>query len=155
MLRAAGANPDQDAASSSAETHDRFRDVMVPFAESADAEITAVQALATDANESMKATTEFFGEPFKVDNAGRIFKLVADFLVTFDKVTKDMDAAAAAEVRKIKHEEAAALRKSRSAANTPRDGGDDGSGGGGDASGPGGLRSSKQRGGGHFLDPKS
>jgi hypothetical protein len=34
------------AASSSAETHDRFRDVMVPFAESADADVTAAQSLA-------------------------------------------------------------------------------------------------------------
>ena len=39
VLRAAGANPDQDAASSSAEMHDRFRDVMVPFAESADDDV--------------------------------------------------------------------------------------------------------------------
>jgi Mn-containing catalase len=52
----------------------------------------------------MKQTTEFFGEPFKADNAGRIFKLVAEFLVNYDKVQKDMKAAVALEQRKKKQE---------------------------------------------------
>ena len=121
VLRAAGANPEQDAGSSSAETHDRFRDVMMPFTESADVDITAAQALAASATEGMKQTTEFFGEPFKKDNSGRIFSLVADFLVTFDKVLKDLKAQEVAEARKKKQEEAAALRKSKSTLNTPRD----------------------------------
>ena len=116
VLRAAGANPDQDAASSSAEMHDGFRDVMVPFAESADDDVSAAQRLAEDAKESMKSTTEFFGEPFKADNAGRIFQLVADFLVTFNRVQDDMKKAAELEAAKKRREEAALLRKSASLA---------------------------------------
>jgi hypothetical protein len=58
---------------------------MVPFAMSTDSDVTAAEHLAAAAKDSMKATTEFFGEPFKADNPGRIFKLVADFLRTYDK----------------------------------------------------------------------
>ena len=134
VLRAAGANPDQDAASSSAEMHDRFRDVMVPFAESADDDVSAAQRLAEDAKESMKSTTEFFGEPFKADNAGRIFQLVADFLVTFNRVQDDMKKAAELEAAKKRREEAALLRKSASLAakmdEAGVDGGEDAPGGG-------------------------
>ena len=126
VLRAAGADPDQDAASSSAEMHDRFRDVMVPFAEFADEDVSAAQRLAEDANESMKSTTEFFGEPFKADNAGRIFKLVADFLVTFNRVQDDMKKAAELEAAKKKREEAALLRKSASLAAKMDEAGEDG-----------------------------
>ena len=59
----------------------------------------------------MKTTTEFFGEPFKADNGGRIFKLVADFLVTFDKVQDDAKREVAAETNRVKREAAAVKRK--------------------------------------------
>ena len=77
---------------------------------------SAAQRLAEDAKESMKSTTEFFGEPLKADNAGRIFQLVADFLVTFNRVQDDMKKAAELEAAKKRREEAALLRKSASLA---------------------------------------
>ena len=75
VLKAAGAAPEQN----ENETHDKFRDVMLPFAQAADAEVTRAKTMAAEAQDAMKATTEFFGEPFKADNAGRVFKLVKDF----------------------------------------------------------------------------
>ncbi|EEH56319.1 uncharacterized protein MICPUCDRAFT_27253, partial [Micromonas pusilla CCMP1545] len=101
VLKAAGAAPEQN----ENETHDKFRDVMLPFAQAADAEVTRAKTMAAEAQDAMKATTEFFGEPFKADNAGRVFKLVKDFLVTFDKVQNDMKMREEAEARKMKHEQ--------------------------------------------------
>ena len=111
VLRASGANPGSSRAESTEETHDRFRDVMVPFAERAEKDVARARALAASARDAMKSATEFFGEPFKPDNGGRIFKLVADFLVTFDKVQDDARREAAAEAAREKREAAAAARK--------------------------------------------
>jgi formin 2 len=111
VLRAAGVNPGSSKAEQSEETHDRFRDVMVPFAEEAEKALANAQALEASARDAMRSATEFFGEPFKLDNGGRIFKLVADFLVTFDKVQDDARREAAAEAARKKREAAAALRK--------------------------------------------
>ena len=105
VLKAAGADPEQDEEANSEETHDRFRDVMIPFADSADADVEAAQRLASSANDAMKGVTEFFGEPFKQDNAGRIFRLVADFLITFDKVQTDMKVQAEREAAAKRREE--------------------------------------------------
>ncbi|ACO63087.1 predicted protein, partial [Micromonas commoda] len=116
VLKAAGADPEQDEEASSEETHDRFRDVMIPFADSADADVEAAQRLASSANDAMKGVTEFFGEPFKQDNAGRIFRLVADFLVTFDKVQTDMKVQAEREAAAKRREESLKMRKSKSQA---------------------------------------
>jgi hypothetical protein len=111
VLRASGANPGSSRAESTEETHDRFRDVMVPFAERAEKDVARARALAASARDAMRSATEFFGEPFKPDNGGRIFKLVADFLVTFDKVQDDARREAAAEAARERREAAAAARK--------------------------------------------
>ena len=111
VLRAAGANPESSEAQQREETHDRFRDVMVPFAERAEKSLARARELAASAGDAMKSATEFFGEPFKPDNGGRIFKLVADFLVTFDRVQDDARREAAAEAAREKREAAAAARK--------------------------------------------
>ena len=111
VLRAAGVNPGSSKAEQSEETHDRFRDVMVPFAEEAEKALANAQALEASARDAMRSATEFFGEPLKLDNGGRIFKLVADFLVTFYKVQDDARREAAAEAARKKREAAAALRK--------------------------------------------
>ena len=121
VLKAAGADPEQDEEASSEETHDRFRDVMIPFADSADADVEAAQRLASSANDAMKGVTEFFGEPFKQDNAGRIFRLVADFLVTFDKVQTDMKVQAEREAAAKRREESLKMRKSKSQAVLKKD----------------------------------
>ena len=85
VLRASGANPGSSRAESTEETHDRFRDVMVPFAERAEKDVARARALAASARDAMKSATEFFGEPFKPDNGGRIFKLVADKVLEQDQ----------------------------------------------------------------------
>ena len=120
VLRAAGANPESSKKEQSEETHDRFRDVMVPFAERAETTVARARALAASAGDAMKSATEFFGEPFKPDNGGRIFKLVADFLVTFDKVQDDARREEAAEAARAKREAAAAARKKTERARRPR-----------------------------------
>ena len=127
MLRASGADPSADARTNEEQTHDRFRDVMVPFAESADGAVSSAKALEAEATERMKKATEFYGEPFKADNAGRIFKLVADFLLAFDKVQEDMRKEAELAEKKKKREEAAKIRKSASVAELGADdpGGDE------------------------------
>jgi len=122
VLKAAGADPEQDTETSTEETHDRFRDVMIPFADSADAHVVDAKRLATSADDAMKGVTEFFGEPFKADNAGRIFRLVADFLVTFDKVQTDMKTAAEREAAAKRREESLKMRKSKSVALLKKDG---------------------------------
>ena len=127
VLRASGADPSADARTNEEQTHDRFRDVMVPFAESADGAVSSAKALEAEATERMKKATEFYGEPFKADNAGRIFKLVADFLLAFDKVQEDMRKEAELAEKKKKREEAAKIRKSASVAELGADdpGGDE------------------------------
>ena len=93
---------------------------MVPFAERAETTVARARALAASAGDAMKSATEFFGEPFKPDNGGRIFKLVADFLVTFDKVQDDARREEAAEAARAKREAAAAARKKTERARRPR-----------------------------------
>ena len=111
VLKASGADPEQSKEESKDETHDKFRDVMVPFAENASHFVENAKTLSETANESMKQTTEFFGEPFKKDNGGRIFKLVADFLVTFDKVQDDARREVEVEKARVKREAAAKKRR--------------------------------------------
>ena len=125
VLRASGANPGTSRAESTEETHDRFRDVMVPFAERAEKGFSCARARARGvARDAMKSATEFFGEPFKPDNGGRIFKLVADFLVTFDKVQDDARREAAAEAAREMRAAAAARKRAEGARAAKRREGD-------------------------------
>ena len=90
VLRASGANPGSSRAESTEETHDRFGASWSRLPDfSTEKDVAARARGARGVGARRGGVDVVFGEPFKPDNAGRIFKLVADFLVTFDKVQDD------------------------------------------------------------------
>ncbi|OUS48549.1 formin-like protein [Ostreococcus tauri] len=95
----------------SEEVHSSFHSKMAPFAEEMDDELQDVQELASQAVESAKQVTIFYGEPYKPDNPMHIIRVVSDFLTIFDKVRDSIKAEEAAEALRTRLETASAENK--------------------------------------------
>jgi hypothetical protein len=69
---------------------DQFRDKMVAFSEHAAAELRACQSALDAAVAALKTMVTFFGEKWDNQKPQSLFKIVADFLVMFDKTVAEV-----------------------------------------------------------------
>ena len=69
---------------------DQFRDKMVAFSEHAAAELRACQSALDAAVAALKTMVAFFGEKWDNQKPQGLFKIVADFLVMFDKTVAEV-----------------------------------------------------------------
>jgi hypothetical protein len=83
----------------------KYVDNMEPFVSKTEDKVNEVDALVRDAQDLLKKTSEFFGEPFKAENSARLFGIVKNFLQVFEKMRADVKASEAEEKRKMRMEE--------------------------------------------------
>ena len=83
----------------------KYVDNMEPFVSEIEDKVNEVDGLVRGAQDLLKKTSEFFGEPFKAENSARLFGIVKNFLQVFEKMRADVKASEAEEKRKMRMEE--------------------------------------------------
>ena len=70
----------------------KYVDNMEPFVSEIEDKVNEVDGLVRGAQDLLKKTSEFFGEPFKAENSARLFGIVKNFLQVFEKMRADVKA---------------------------------------------------------------
>ena len=90
--------------------NDKFRDVMVPFAEDSDETLTCMKSILENTLENLNKMRDFLGEDEGTSSTD-IFRMLNEFMMIYDNVVKDIQREEEVEEKRKKAELRAASRK--------------------------------------------